>query len=223
MVVIPAGNFLMGSKSDPFSSSAPFADEQPQHSVYLRSFALGKFEVTQEQWYAVMGTMPSHFKGRTLPVEQVSWDDAQTFVQKLSAKTGKTYRLPTEAEWEYAARAGSQTNYFFGDDQSQLGRYAWFGSNSRNSTQPVGEKLPNAFGLYDMLGNVWEWTEDCWNKNYNRAPNDGSAWTRGDCSQRVVRGGSWFNNPQNLRAAYRVRNTTSNRNNGDGFRVARTN
>jgi formylglycine-generating enzyme required for sulfatase activity len=223
MVAIPAGTFLMGTKSDPFSSNPPHANEQPQHSVSIRPFALGKVEVTQEQWYAVMGTMPSRFKGRTLPVEQVSWVDAQTFVQKLSAKTGKIYRLPTEAEWEYAARAGSQTNYFFGGDQTQLGRYAWFTSNSRNSTQPVGEKLPNAFGLYDMLGNVWEWTEDCWNENYNSAPTDGSAWTRGDCSQRVVRGGSWFNNPQVLRAADRTIFTTTFRMDHIGFRVARTN
>jgi formylglycine-generating enzyme required for sulfatase activity len=223
MVTIPAGNFLMGSKGDPFSSDPPNEREQPQHSVSIRSFAIGKFEVTQEQWYSVMGTMPSNFKGRTLPVERVSWPDAQAFVQKLSAKTGKAYRLPTEAEWEYAARAGSQTNYFFGDDPAQLGRYAWFTSNSKNSTQPVGEKLPNAFGLYDMLGNVWEWTEDCGNDNYNSAPTDGSAWTRGDCSRRVLRGGSWNFSPQDLRAAIRGWDSATVRGNYSGFRVARTN
>ena len=176
MVRIPAGTFLMGSKADPFASSQPSADEQPQHQVSVKAFAMGKYEVTQEQWYAVMGNLPSNFKGRSLPVEQVSWSDAQEFVRRLSAKTGKTYRLPSEAEWEYAARAGSRTEWSFGDSQNELGRYAWFNANSGNTTHPVGEKLPNAFGLHDMHGNVWEWTEDCWNDNYNGAPNDGSAW-----------------------------------------------
>ena len=201
MVVIPAGTFLMGSKADTFSASQPSSAEKPQRSVTIRAFAIGKFEVTQEQWFALMGTLPSHYKGRTLPVEQVSWSDAQAFVQKLSAKTGKTYRLPSEAEWEYAARAASQTNYSFGDNAEPLGRYAWFSSNSSGTTHPVGEKLPNAFGLHDMHGNVWEWTEDCWNGNYSGAPTDGSAWTAGDCSFRGVRGGAWIFAPVNLRTA----------------------
>jgi formylglycine-generating enzyme required for sulfatase activity len=226
MVTIPAGNFLMGSKGDPFSSDPPNASEQPQHSVSIRSFALGKFEVTQEQWYAVMGTMPSKFKGRTLPVEQVSWEDAQVFVQKLSANTGKKYRLPTEAEWEYAARAGSQTNDYFFDYQTkfarqiQLGLYAWFANNS-STTKPIGQKLPNAFGLHDMQGNVWEWTQDCWNENYNSAPNNGSAWTRGDCSNRVMRGGGWRGDPTFWDVAFRSKDTVTHRNVMVGFRVAR--
>jgi hypothetical protein len=127
-----------------------------------------------------------------LPVERVSWDDAQTFVKKLSEKTGKNYRLPSEAEWEYASRAGSQTDFCFGNDAwTHLYEYAWFCDNSQGESHPCGEKRPNAFGLHDMYGNVWEWTADCWNCNYNGAPSDGSAWGSGDCSQRVRRGGSW--------------------------------
>ena len=223
MVVIPAGSFLMGSKDDPFASSRPSSDETPQHAVSIKAFSIGKFEVTQEQWFALMGNLPSNFKGRTLPVEQVSWNDAQAFVKKLSEKTGKQYRLPSEAEWEYAARAGSQTAYTFGDDAQELGRYAWFSQNSDQTTHPVGEKQPNAFGLYDMGGNVWEWTEDCWNKHYNGAPTDGRAWTTGDCSLRVVRGGSWYFIPLGLRAASRAGDSASYRISVNGFRVAREN
>ena len=222
MVVIPAGAFLMGSKADPFASTQPSENEQPQYQVTIKSFAIGKYEVTQEQWYAVMGTLPSRFKGRTLPVEQVTWGDAQEFVKKLSAKTGKNYRLPSEAEWEYAARAGSQAAYSFGDNVGELGRYAWFDENSVWKTHPVGEKLPNAFGLYDMYGNVSEWVQDCWNGNYHSAPTDGRAWTTGDCSQRVVRGGSWYYDPPLLRSAFRSRYSSALRFYNLGFRVART-
>ena len=189
----------------------------------IKAFSLGKFEVTQEHWFALMGNLPSNFKGRTLPVEQVYWDDAQAFVKKLSEKTGKQYRLPSEAEWEYAARAGSQTAYSFGDDARELGRYAWFGENAGQTTHPVGEKQPNAWGLHDMSGNVWEWAEDCWNANYNGAPTDGRAWTTGDCSQRVLRGGSWLFIPQFLRAALRYWGTAAGRGGYVGFHVARTN
>ena len=169
-----------------------------------------------------MGNTPSNFKGRTLPVEQVSWNDTQEFIQKLNAKTGKTYRLPTEAEWEYAARAGSQTEFSFGDNESELGKYSWFTGNSSNQTHPVGERQPNAFGLFDMHGNVWEWTQDCWNENYVGAPVDGNAWTQGDCSRRVLRGGSWLSSPQDLRSAFRKWNSSANRLFNYGFRVART-
>lgn len=223
MVVIPAGTFWMGSKANPIAATQPSHDEQPQHAVSIRSFALGKLEVTQEQWYAMMGNLPSNFKGRTLPVEQVSWHDAQEFIRRLNAKSGQNYRLPSEAEWEYAARAGSPTNYSFGDDPKQLGRFAWFAGNSGNMTQPVGEKMANNFGLYDMHGNVWEWTQDCWNDNYAGAPADGSAWTAGDCSTRVARGGSWFVNPQDLRVTNRGRYAAAFRLlSSVGLRVART-
>jgi len=230
MVVIPAGNFLMGSppdpEQDPFSNDKPVKvgedNEKPQHLVNIKSFSLGKYEVTQEQWFVVMGSNPSVTKGRTLPAHRVSWDDAQLFVQKLSQKTGKKYRLPTEAEWEYAARGGSTTTYPWGNNDSELHVYAWFNAIA-NATNPVGLKKPNQFGLYDMIGNAWEWTQDCWNGNYKNAPNDGTAWTSGDCSQRVWRGGSWFGGPLDLRAALRVRVTSAIRSLNLGFRVARDN
>lgn len=229
MVVIPEGSFLMGSppdpEQDPFSNAKPVKigenDERPQHSVNIQTFAIGKYEITQEQWYAVMGNNPSSNKGRTLPVENVSWDDAQLFVQKLSQKTGKKYRLPSEAEWEYAARGGSTTAYPWGNSDAELHVYAWF-SAIANGTNPVGLKNPNQFGLYDMIGNVWEWTQDCWNRNYEGAPTDGSAWTGGDCSRRVLRGGSWYGVPQDLRTADRIGFTAASRYDDDGFRVART-
>ncbi len=214
---------MLTSKADPFASSPPSADEMPQHAVSIKAFSLGKFEVTQEQWFAMMGNLPSKFTGRTLPVEQVSWDDAQVFVKKLSEKTGKQYRLPSEAEWEYAARAGSQTSYSFGDDARELGRYAWLSENSGQTSHPVGEKQPNAWGLHDMSGNVWEWTEDCLQGSYNGAPTDGRAWTSGYCLLRVVRGGSVSYGPEGLRAAVRIGDSTAYRIFSVGFRVARDN
>ena len=229
MVVIPAGSFMMGSppdpEQDPFSNAKPVKigedNEKPQHRVDIQSFAIGKYEVTQEQWFAVMGNNPSSKKGRTLPVENVSWDDAQLFVQKLSQKTGKKYRLPSEAEWEYAARGGSTTTYPWGNSYAESHVYAWFNAIA-NATNPVGLKKPNQFGLYDMLGNVWEWTQDCWIGNYKGAPTDGSAWTGdfeiGNCAQRVLRGGSWVNDPDHLRSAIRGWITTANV--YSGFRVA---
>ena len=194
-------------------------NEKPQHRVNVQSFAIGKYEITQEQWFAVMGNNPSKNKGRTLPVENVSWDDAQLFVQKLSQKTGKKYRLPSEAEWEYAAREGSTTKYPWGSSDAELHVYAWF-SAIAHATNPVGIKKPNQFGLYDMIGNAWEWTQDCWNGNYSGAPTDGSAWIRGDCSGRVLRGGSWDVSPQRLHTAGRSGYPTASRDYGGGFRVA---
>lgn len=228
MVVIPTGSFLMGSppdpEPDPFSNAKPVKvgeqDEKPQHRVQIQAFAIGKYEVTQQEWYAVMGNNPSSNKGRTLPVENVSWDDAQLFVQKLSHKTGKKYRLPSEGEWEYAARGGSATSYPWGNSDAELHVYAWF-SAIADKTNPVGLKKPNQFGLYDTIGNVWEWTQDCWNSNYSGAPTDGSAWRRGDCSQRVLRGGSWVSLPRYLRTALRSRETAASQIMVCGFRVAR--
>ena len=234
MVVLPIGSFLMGSspdpESDPFSNEKPKtigeAREKPQHRVQIQSFAIGKYEVTQEQWFAVMGTNPSANKGRTLPVERVSWDDIQQFIAKLNQKTGQKYRLPSEAEWEYAARAGSTTEWSHGNDESKLGNYAWYGRNSGGKTQEVGQKLPNAFGLYDMHGNVWEWTQDCWHENYAGAPTDGSAWTTGCGGEgRVLRGGSLSYapiEPAGLRSSIRDSFRPDNRNENLGFRLAGT-
>jgi formylglycine-generating enzyme required for sulfatase activity len=185
MVRIPAGSFLMGAS--PFSNLAQ-DKEKPQHSVQIKAFAIGKFKVTQEQWYAMMGDNPSVNKGRTLPVESITWDDAQLFVNKLNQKTGKKYRLPSEAEWEYAARAGTTTEYFWGDDEKQFKDYAWL-SGDMDHIHPVVLKKHNKFDLYGTVGDVWEWTEDCKNENYVGAPIDGSAWRSGDCSWRVLRGG----------------------------------
>ncbi|REJ48405.1 MAG: serine/threonine-protein kinase pkn1 [Microcystis flos-aquae DF17] len=202
MVSLPAGEFLMGS---PDSDSDAQSREKPQHQVQVNSFAIGKYPVTQAQYEAVMGTNPSHFSNNPQnPVEMVNWNDAQAFCQKLSQITGKTYRLPTEAEWEYACRAGTTTRYYFGDDAGQLGDYAWHKRNSQDKTHPVGQKKPNAWGLHDMIGNVWEWCEDDWHSTYENAPRDGSAWLIKDDRSQILRGGSWCNNPKYCRSAYRT-------------------
>jgi formylglycine-generating enzyme required for sulfatase activity len=220
MVSLPAGEFLMGS---PDSDSDAGDWEKPQHQVKVNSFAIGKYPVTQAQYEAVMGTNPSYFKNNPQnPVEKVSWDDAQAFCQKLSQITGKTYRLPTEAEWEYACRAGTTTRFYFGDDANQLGDYAWYDGNSQQTIHPVGQKKPNAWGLHDMIGNVWEWCEDDWHSTYENAPRDGSAWIKNnnDNDYRILRGGSWYFDPNYCRSAYRdyyIRRVDYSFN--DGFRV----
>jgi len=216
LVVIPAGSFTMGSDEN--------GDEKPPHSVYIRSFLFGRTEVKQKQWLDVMGSNPSRFTacGPECPVENVKWDEVQQFIFKLNQKTGKKYRLPSEAEWEYAARAGTTTEWSHGNDESKLGNYAWYGENSGSKAQEVGQKLPNAFGLYDMHGNVWEWTQDCWHTNYSGAPTDGSAWTTGCTSNsRVLRGGSLGASPAYLRSTFRLRVSPDLRISGNGFRLAR--
>lgn len=188
MLLIPKGGFLMGS---PDSDSDADDDEKPQHRVEItQEFYLGKYQITQGQWQAVMGNNPSHFQnGNDYPVEQVSWDDCHKFLGKLNQKTGKKYRLPSEAEWEYACRAGTQTRYYFGDDANQLGEYAWFDRNSDSKTHPVATKKPNQFGLYDMHGNVLEWCEDDWQNNYN-TPRTQKPFVSSS-KRKVLRGGSW--------------------------------
>ena len=216
MVVLPAGSFEMGSNEN--------ADERPLHRVNVPSFLIGKTEVTQGQWRAVMGSNPSSFGscGDDCPVERVSWDDAQDFAKRLSQKTGRQYRLPSEVEWEYAARAGSGSKWSFGDSEYP-GDYAWFSANNQGKTQRVAQKRPNAFGLFDMHGNVWEWVQDCWHDNYSGAPTDGSAWTTGcSSSSRVLRGGSWGYDPAGLRSAIRSRNAPDLRGSVNGLRLART-
>jgi formylglycine-generating enzyme required for sulfatase activity len=181
---------------------------------------MGRLEVTQEQYQQVMGTNPSNFKGTDLPVEMVSWDDAQQFCSKASAKGIATLRLPSEAEWEYACRAGTRTSYHSGDSEADFARAAWYGSKSNSTIHLVGQKEPNAFGLYDMHGNVWEWCEDDSQEDYAGAPTDGTAWVnapRG--SSRVFRGGAFRDIPRNSRSAYRLWANPDNRNADFGFRV----
>ena len=209
LVAIQGGTFWMGSPE-----GVGEKNEHPRHQVTLAPFLMGKYPVTQAQWQAVMGNNPSKFKGADRPVEQVSWNDCQEFVKTLNANPSYSplnqggqrgvFRLPTEAEWEYACRAGSDTIWHFGNDPTQLGKYAWFSDNSGGETHPVGQKSPNAFGLYDMHGNVWEWCADTWHENYNGAPTDGSAWERGDADWRVLRGGSWYHDAKILRCAVRL-------------------
>lgn len=191
-VKIPAGEFMMGS---PDNEMYREKDEGPVHKVTIKEpFYLGKFEVTQEQWQKVMENNPSGFKSENLPVEGVSWDDAEEFVKRLNGMEGNDkYRLPSEAEWEYACRAGSTKKYSFGNDETKLVDYAWYLNNSEGMTHPVGQKKPNPWGLYDMYGNVWEWVQDTSHLNYSSAPSDGSAWVYGG-RYHVARGSS-FNRP----------------------------
>ncbi|WP_413199465.1 caspase, EACC1-associated type [Nostoc piscinale] len=219
MVSIPGGTFLMGS---PESEEGRSDSESPQHNVAVPSFFMGKFPVTQGQWKAVaafdkvnidLNPEPSRFKGANRPVEQVSWNDAIEFCARLSKKTGKIYRLPSEAEWEYACRAGTTTPFYFGETiTTELANYAGnhtYGAapkgEYRQQTTEVGKFPANPFGLFDMCGNVWEWCQDEWHNNYNNAPTDGSAWLIENNNQyRCLRGGSWDFHPNLCRAAYRL-------------------
>jgi formylglycine-generating enzyme required for sulfatase activity len=200
LVLIPAGKFMMGSeKGDDFSPQKPIHEVVISHPFYL-----SKYEITQEQWEAVAGKNPSSFKGARNPVENISWNDAQDFCKKLSAKSNRTARLPTEAEWEYACRAGSTGDYCFGNDAKQLAEYAWYDSNSDHTTHPVGGKKPNAWGLYDMHGNVWEWCEDYWGSYTAGKVTDPKGTDKGRLH--VFRGGaldSHGNGANECRAGYR--------------------
>jgi len=207
MIYIPGGNFMMGSNDSD--------EEKPIHSVTIKPFFAGKYPVTQAQWEVIMGDNPSNFKGVTRPVETVTWNDVMKFCANLSQMTGKSYRLLSEAQWEYACRAGTTTKYCFGDIITpDLANYD--GSGIKQTT-PVGKYPANAFGLYDMHGNVWEWCEDSWHENYVGAPTDGSARVSGSSGLRVLRGGSWFN-PSGVRSAYRFRDFLYFRGNV-GFRL----
>jgi formylglycine-generating enzyme required for sulfatase activity len=231
MVVVPAGEFLMGS---PDAEKGRDKDEGPQHKVTIaKRFAVGKFELTFDEWQVCVASRgcgqisDSGWGSGNRPVMNVSWDDAMLYVAWLSRMTGKSYRLLTEAEWEYAARGqtaitAESTPYAFGNDAAKLGDYAWYRINSNGTTQDVGKKLPNAFGLHDMHGNVKEWVEDCYAENYNGALADGSTRAGGDCSARVLRGGSWSSIPGFLRSAARDRSDAALRDQIFGFRVART-
>ncbi len=252
MAVIPAGSFRMGS---PAWNAGPFGGDGPPRRVTIAyAFAIGVYEVTFDEWGACAdaggcgGREPGDYgwgRGRR-PVTDVSWDDAQAYARWLSAETGEAYRLPSEAEWEYAARAGTQTSRYWGDGEEDQCRYAngwdreWGGTprgrgineqfglttascsdGQGEGTAPVGSYEPNRFGLYDMLGNLTEWAEDCWNAGYADAPDDGSAWSPGGCERRVLRGGTWSYAVEMLRVDFRVPMRADRRDNGLGFRVVR--
>jgi formylglycine-generating enzyme required for sulfatase activity len=230
MVMVPAGSFMMGS---PPSEKDRKRTEGPQHRVTISTaFAVGKYEVTFAEWDACVadggcnGYRPKDLGwGRgDRPVFNVSWNDAHAFVNWLSKRTGQEYRLPSEAEWEYAARANTTARYWWGDD---------LGSNNANCdgcgsqwdnklTAPVGTFEANKFGLYDTAGNVQEWVEDCWNRSYEGAPTDGRAWSSGQCQSRVIRSGHWHYYPLELRSAFRSSLPSGFRHDNAGFRVART-
>ena len=201
-VLIPAGEFMMGS---PSGEGGRDSDEGPLRRVKLsKGFYMGIYEVTQAQYRAIMGTNPSYFKGDTNPVDRVTWDDATEFCRKVSRNEGKACRLPTEAEWEYACRVGTETRFSFGDNYSSLGDYAWYNGNSSSRTRSVGQKKPNTFGLYDMYGNVWEWCSDWPAGSY---ANTGSTDPQGSSSgtSRALRGGGWCGSPDVCRSADRNR------------------
>ncbi|MBD2431470.1 MULTISPECIES: bifunctional serine/threonine-protein kinase/formylglycine-generating enzyme family protein [Fischerella] len=229
MVQIPGGNFMMGSTQGEGKNS-----EKPQHTVTLKPFFMGKYPITQEQWKAVMGNNPSRFKGAKRPVESVSWNHAVTFCKRLSQTTGKTYRLPSEAEWEYACRAGTTTPFHFGETMTtELANFNGNGTyasepkgNYCNETTLVGSFPANPFGLYDMHGNVWEWCQDYWHDNYQNAPTDGSAWLTQGFFGRIfadfslLRGGSWYCEPNNCRSATRHKQAPNSCFISVGFRLA---
>jgi len=219
-VLIPAGGFDMGS---PSSESGRADKEGPVHHVTIpEPFYMSKYEVTQKQWREVMGSNPSKFEGDDLPVELVPWEEVQEFIRKLNERESSVkYRLPSEAEWEYSARADTTTRYSFGDDESELEDHAWYWENSEGRTHPVGQKKPNPWGLYDMHGNVWEWVQDEWHRNYEGAPTDGSAWEDGSGAFRVLRGGSYLGNAVLCRSAFRKNYVPGDRFSYFGFRLLR--
>lgn len=212
-VLISPGSFAMGSPTE-----VGDGDEYPLHQVTITEpFYLGKYEVTQEQWIQMMTANPSHFKGSKLPVDSVSWNDCQRFLQKLAAKTGHTFLLPTEAQWEYACRAGSADRWTFGDQPAHLGEYAWFEGNAEGRTHPVGQKKANAWGIHDLHGNLSEWCADWYVNPY--PPGDATnprGPAQGDA--RIIRGGAWGDDAINVRSAYRSANGPDGANDGVGFR-----
>ena len=216
MVKIEGGTFTMGATEEQEHDCED--DEKPAHEVLLSSYYIGKYQVTQRLWREVMGNNPSFFMNDNNPVENVSWNDIQKFLAKLNAKTGKNYRLPTEAEWEYAARGGNQSKGYKYSGSNNIDEVAWYSGNASSTTHPVGQKSPNKLGIYDMSGNVWEWCSD-WYGRY-----DSSAQTNPQGSysggRRVARGGSCFSGAQICRVSYRNRDYPDSSNSYLGFRLA---
>lgn len=230
ITVVPAGKFTMGAAETEAGSQS---SERPQHSVTIPGpLAISTRDITFAEWEAcaAAGGCKSNKRpddngwGRgDRPVINVSWEDVQHYVRWLSERTGKAYRLLTEAEWEYAARAGTDTAFYWGNDAGEgNANCAICGSRWRLQTSPVGSFKPNPFGLFDMSGNVFQWVEDCWSATYDGAPSDGSARQKDNCSQRVVRGGAWYGEPDMLRSAFRSKQVFVRRSYDVGFRVART-
>lgn len=217
MIVVPAGKFSMGTNDGDDS-------ERPKHIVTIsKAFAVGVYEVTQAEWLSVMGSNPSENVGDRYPVENVSWEDANEYIHKLSDRSGNEYRLLSEAEWEYVARAGSTSLYYWGSSWGGDGDCARCTMDkSGNHTYPVGSFPPNEFGLFDMYGNVWEWVQDCRNPDYTDGPTTEAPMLTGNCTARVLRGGAWRNIPKYLRSSDRISYKTSVEHFIFGFRVAKT-
>ncbi len=219
-VLVKGGCYQMG---DGFGDG--YADERPVHEVCVNDFFIGKYDVTQGQWKEIMGANPSGFKlcGDNCPVENISWNDTQRFIAKLEQRIGKNYRLPTEAEWEYAARSGGKKEKWAGtNSESALGEYAWFNANSGDNTHPVGQRKPNGLGLYDMSGNVWEWCQDLYDENYYKYSPKNNPSGPDSGTNRVLRGGSWFNGAGYTRAEKRLSIIPDYRDSNDGFRLVRS-
>ncbi|HEX3043525.1 MAG TPA: formylglycine-generating enzyme family protein [Bacillota bacterium] len=224
IVSLPGGSFRMGSR--PMEGTE---DERPQHFVNLEPFLISKYPVTQEQWATIMNwTPPYRFQGKKRPVDRVSWDQTQEFCQKLSLKTGHNYRLPSETEWEYACRVGTSTAFYFGetittDLANYVGEHTYLSGPKgiyRHQTTDAGSFPPNAFGIYDLGGNVWEWCLDAWHDNYQGAPADGSPWEIHGSIERVVRGGCWHDPPNLCRSASRLKFVAKDPDDFIGFRLA---
>jgi formylglycine-generating enzyme required for sulfatase activity len=216
MVPVQGGTFTMGCTSEQGSDCD--SDEKPAHQVSLNSYYIGKYEVTQAQWIAVMGSNPSYFVNGALPVEQVSWDDVQAFILRLNEKTGLNYRLPTEAEWEYAARGGAQSKGYKYSGSNNAEDVAWYWDNCGEKMNFVGQKAPNELGIYDMSGNVWEWCSDWYNDYSSSSQTNPTGTTSG--SRRVNRGGCWYNDAQHVRVSNRIINSPDRRYDLIGFRLA---
>jgi formylglycine-generating enzyme required for sulfatase activity len=215
MVFVQGGTFRMGCTGEQGSCED---DEKPVHEVRISSFYMGKYEVTQAQWKTLMGSNPSYFKGGNLPVEQVSWNDVQIFIKRLNAATGKQYRLPTEAEWEYAARGGNKSRGDRYSGSNSVENAGWIGANSGSATHPAGTKMANELGIYDMTGNVWEWCYDWYGAYPDSAQNNPAGASSG--SSRVRRGGCWNSRAGTCRVADRGRNSPGVSAYVLGFRVA---
>jgi formylglycine-generating enzyme required for sulfatase activity len=221
-VLIPAGSFTLDDEVVKKNDFDEVTERYRPKVIVSKPFYLGKYEVTQEQWVAVMGkgSNSAKFKGRSNPVEQVSWDDAQEFISRLNAKEGHNrYRLPTEMEWELAARGGTNTQYFFGSSEGRLGEYAWYKNNSGHTTHPVGRKKPNPYGLYDIYGNVWEWVQD-WYADMPMERELRDYRGSGEGSHRVDRGGGWGSGDTACRSGLRRGVTPVGRGDDVGFRLA---